>query len=356
MKIVLRKIVLLGVSLVIGSSLFAATQDEELEKAIKQESQPKAVLTQFERDYVLLKKGQKEFENALSFSYSSAKQIYLESFAILDPVFLALGQFGIENIKRHTFSDTFSIRYGISDNVQAEIGVPLLYRYDRYSKVGTGEGEGDSHSESGGVGDVSISLSYQPIRETDTNPALIANLSFKFKNGKSPFNIDQYSDDLPLGSGYYAIKAGFNLVKTIDPVVVFGGISYSYNIKEDVDQIFEIKDENGTVTGYKGLSKVDPGDTISFNIGLGYAVSYNFSLGFQFIDDYTLSTKAWIFDGTSGPEQKITVSNSTLNSAQFKLTAGWAITDKRSINFGLGMGLTSDSPDYVFEVRYPIRF
>ncbi|WP_200762611.1 transporter [Nitrosophilus alvini] len=351
MKKYLKKIVLFSTIIAFGTSLSAATQNEDLEKAIKKESQPKAVLTQFERDYVLLKKGQKEFENAFSFSYSSAKQIYLESFAILDPVFLTLGQFGIENIKRHTFSDTISFRYGLRDNIQAEIGVPILYRYDRYSKVGTGEGEGDSHSEAGGIGDVSVSLSYQPIRETDTTPAMITNLSFKFKNGKSPFDIDQYSDDLPLGSGYYSVKAGINLVKTIDPVVVFGGISYSYNIEEDVNYV--VLDENGSIVS--GLSKIDPGDTISINIGLGYAVSYNFSLGFQFVDDYTLSTEVWKYDGSS-TAQKVTVANSTLNSAQFKLTAGWAISDKKSINFGLGMGLTSDSPDYVFEVRFPIRF
>jgi hypothetical protein len=41
---------------------------------------------------------------------------------------------------------------------------------------------------------------------------------------------------------------------------------------------------------------------------------------------------------------------------EFGITAGWALSENSSLNFNLGMGLTSDAPDFVFEVRYPIRF
>jgi len=96
---------------VITGVLCAATGESgDLQKALSKEAQPKEVLSHFERDYVLLKKGNFEFENNFSWTYNSANQIFLESFAILDPVFLTVGAFGVENIRRHIFSDTMTLR------------------------------------------------------------------------------------------------------------------------------------------------------------------------------------------------------------------------------------------------------
>ena len=336
---------------------------KQLEKALSQESQPKEVLSQFQRDYILLKKGQKEFENNFAWTYNSANQIFLNSFAILDPVFLTLGQFGVEHIRRHIFTDTLTLRYGILDNLQAQVSVPIIFRHDRYSKIGTTDGQGDnveSTMDKFGLGDISIGISYQPVRETDTRPAIVTSLSYKFNNAKSPFDIDVDENgqmkDLPLGSGYQSIKLGVNFAKTIDPVVVFGGISYAYNMEETVNNKYYIKDKDTNETKLYGLKKVAPGDTISIVLGFSYAVSYNFSLGFQFQDDLTFSTDVWKFQGSENNITKEQVPNTNLNSGIFKLTAGWAISDKSSLNFSLGMGLTSDAPDFVFEVRYPIRF
>jgi len=254
---------------------------------------------------------------------------------------------------------------GITDNFQFEVGVPLIYRHERYSIIaGKGQSEPDETQDQAGIGDVSVSFSYQPIKEGANTPAVLLSLGYKFKNAKSPFDIevDQNGNpkDLPLGSGYQSIKLGVNFVKSIDPVVVYGGISYAYNKKENVDQTYEIYNKETNETDKVGLMDVDPGDTVSINVGLGYAISYNFSIGFQFIDDYTFSTDVWYYDynddGTKTELMKKEAPNSTVNSAQFKFTAGWALSDKSSLNFGLGIGLTSDSPDFVFEVRYPIRF
>lgn len=86
-----------------------AVEREDAKKAISKESQPSEVLVQFERDYVLLKQKQFEIENTFSYVYYSSNQIYLNSFAILDPVFLTLGKFGIETNRRHIFVDNISL-------------------------------------------------------------------------------------------------------------------------------------------------------------------------------------------------------------------------------------------------------
>lgn len=216
-----------------------------------------------------------------------------------------------------------------------------MYRNERASKTGTNE---EITRDKFGLGDISFTLSYQPIRESGKMPAIITSLSYKTTTGKSPFKLSDPKKDLPTGSGYNSIKFGINVLKTIDPVVVFGGIAYSFN--NDVSVNRQICGDSGC--GY--LEKVYPGDTISLNLGMAYALSYNFSMNFQYLQDYTFTTKVKV----NG--DKHSVGNSTLNSASFKIGTGWAISDRASINIALSIGLTSDSPDYILEIRIPYRF
>ena len=303
-------------------------------------------LTQFDRGYILLKGGQFEIENSLSYIYYSANQIYLSSFAILDPIFLTLGEFGIENARRHIFQYNLALRYGIADFLQAEVNIPFIFRHERYSVVGTNAGE--RTADDYGFGDVSIGLSIQPIKERKSRPAVILSLAFKTKTGKSPFDVDDPKKDLPTGSGYYAVKGGINLLKSIDPVVVFGGLAYSYNMPEDVGRVYTLNTGGGTTSAK--LDKFYPGDTLSFNIGFAYALSYNFSMNFQFAQDYTFTSKSKV-NGV-----KSDVNNSTMNSATLKIGTGWALSKRSSLNVSLTMGLTNDAPDYVIEFRLPVRF
>ncbi|WP_457644381.1 transporter [Persephonella sp.] len=340
--------ILLTSSIFLLSNAVASDQDiERAKKALQKEAQPEEVLIQFERDYVLLQKNKLEVESSFSYVYYSANQIYLSSFAILDPVFLTLGEFGIKNARRHIFQYNISLRYGILRNLQFELSIPFVYRNERTSVIGTSTtGEKENISEERGFGDLSLSFSYQPIRETGTRPALITFLAFKTKTGKSPFDLDDPEKDLPTGSGYYAIRGGINLTKTIDPVVVFGGISYSYNMEEDVKKFYK----SPTTGEVSRLDKINPGDTLSLSFGFAYALSYNFSLNFQYAQDYTFSTESTV-NGI-----KSTVPNSTLNSAILRIGTGWAISDRSSFNCSLSIGLTNDAPNYIIEFRYPYRF
>jgi len=127
-------------------------------------------------------------------------------------------------------------------------------------------------------------------------------------------------------------------------VVVFSGIAYSYNITTSVNKQF--CDDQGCAF----LQKVYPGNTLSLNLGFAYALSYNFSMNFQFSQDYTFPTKVMV-NGS-----KNSVINSTLNSASLKIGTGWALSPKSSFNMGVSIGLTTDAPDYVMEIRIPYRF
>lgn len=292
------------------------------------------------KQYILLKGGKFEIENSVAYSYYSANQIYLQSFAILDPVFLTLGQFGIETARRHIFTYTLSGRFGITDNFQVDVNAPFLFRHDRISIIGARAGEDPERTlDKAGIGDISAGISWQPIAEGPGYPAVILNASYKSKTGKSPFEIDP-KEALPTGTGFESVKVGFNLIKSIDPVVVFGGAAYAFNLKETgINKILTAPD--GT-TGL--LESVDPGDTMSFHMGLAYALTYKFSINFQYLQDYTFNSKA---NDRRAP-------NTTLNSAMFRFGAGWSLSPKTSLNVSVSTGLTEDAPDYIIEFRLPI--
>ncbi len=298
-----------------------------------------AALTAASKQYVLLKQGQWEVENDVSYAYYSTNQIYLQSFAILDPVFLTLGEFGVQSAKRSIFTYNLAGRYGITNNLQAEVDVPFVYRHDLLTVVGASAPEQTLNR--GDLGDVSAMVSYQPLSETDKWPGVVVSLAYKSTTGKTPFS-GNATTNLPTGTGYQSVKGCVNVIKSIDPVVVFGAFGYAYNLP--------VGGINQTVTAADGttglLRSVNPGDTMTLNLGLAYALSYKFSMNFQFQEDYTFSSK------TNGKM----AANTTLNSALFKVGTGWSITPRTSLNVNLATGLTSDSPDFVLEVRVPILF
>ncbi len=300
-----------------------------------------AALAAASKQYILLRKGQFEIENAITYSHYSANQIYLQSFAILDPVFLTLGQFGIQSSKRDIFIYNLASRYGIRENLQLDINLPYVYRHDLVttSQGSAGSGQPDSTLDRNSMGDISAGLSYQPFSETDSRPGMIFTAAYKSSTGKSPFKIDP-TTDVPTGTGYQSIKGGVNLIKSVDPIVVFGGFAYAYNMP--------LGGLNQTVTSLTGttgtLRSVRPGDTVTMNIGLAYALSYKFALNFQFQQDYTFNSVA---NGRRVP-------NTVLNSALLKIGAGWSLTPKMALNVSIASGLTTDSPDFILDIRIPL--
>ncbi len=315
--------------------------EERAREAIGRQSQPEEVLTMFERDYILLKRCRFEMEEIFSYVFYSANSIYLESFAILDPVFLTLGEFGIERARRSIFTNILNFRYGLRDYLQFDMIVPYIYRHDRMVVVETAN---ERSIQTAGIGDITFNLTYQPIREGSAKPAVLTSVGFKTKTGVSPFTIDPI-EELPTGSGYYSVKFGITMIKSVDPAVIFANISYAYNIMEaGLDTAVVTEQEV-----YK-FQAVDPGDTISASLGISYAITYNFSISFQLLQDYTMDTYIWV-----NGEKRRSINSST-NLGMFKFNAGWAFSRRTGLNLGVAIGLTEDSPDYSLEIRVPIRF
>lgn len=237
----------------------------------------------------------------------------------------------VEQNANHNLTSSIFTEYAVLDNLTLNLNVPFSYKWNR---TGT-----DVAKEVTDLGDVSMGFQYQPLRSGGALPTTILFGSFTFDMGRSPYEIN-IDEDLATGNGYYSASAGLSMSKTIDPIIAFGNVSYNYTFKaEDLSQ-----PRNGLT-----LIEVDPGDSISGTLGMGFALSYNVSMNFSYQYTYRFSsTYTWeeIADTHSGSQTQ----------SMLYIGTGWRFTPKTSLNMKVGIGLTDEDPDFVVSFRLPFEF
>jgi opacity protein-like surface antigen len=162
-------------------------------------------------------------------------------------------------------------------------------------------------------------------------------LGYTAPSGRSPFKID-IQRELSTGSGAHSFNLGLSFSKVLDPVIAFGGIGVVHSL--DVNGL------NQARYGYT-LESVEPGHSLGYSLGMGFALSYTTSITFRFQathqarSKYTINKRTFESDGSS--------------SASFVLGTGWRINPKTSINVSLGYGLVG-LEDYNLFVSIPFDF
>jgi|GEM_PF-1319150 len=268
---------------------------------------------------MLLPKGQFQIEPGITMAHFSSNKINIQGFSIL-PV-LVIGDISVQSVKRDMFIPSLTFRYSPIYNLQTEVNIPYRYEFNRLpDNVG-----GEDSKEAGGLGDIQVTLSRQIAYESGAMPDLLASLTVKSITGEP-----QYKREIGLGTGHWGIRGALIAAKSSDPAVVFGNINYTLNLAKE----------------YADYGKIKPGDSIGYALGAAIALSYQTAINFQFEQNLTFKMEK---DGTS-------VNGSFLNAASLKTGFTWSISDKCSIDFSVGMGLTSDAPDYTVELRVPVRF
>jgi hypothetical protein len=278
----------------------------------------KEILSAAGREYVLLKK------NTLGVEYNFSYAYY--SYDVLREVT------SIEHHSNHNLTNALYLEYALFNNLTFNTNLPFVYKYDR---SGTSEAK-----DVNDLGDVSAGVQWQPFKSSGTLPSFIFQGTFTLPSGRSPYKINP-DTELDTGLGYYSAGAGVTLSHTIDPIVAFGSLSYNYN--------FDVGSLDQNYSGGRVLTAVDPGDTITLGLGIGYALSYKVSLNISYQYAYHFATKYhW---GNAG-----TTNSAAYASSIFSVGTGWRISPKRSIYLKVGIGLTNDDPDFLFSIRVPFQF
>ena len=271
---------------------------------------------------MLLPKGKLQVEPSFTFAHFSSNRINIEGFAIV-PI-LVIGEVSTESVKRDILIQTMSFKYGLPNNMQADISIPHRYEYDRVTNNNLGSTSESMRNEAG-FGDVVLALSRQVAYDNGMIPDTVASLSVKPPTGKSSYN-----RDIGLGTGHWAVKGNMIFAKSNDPAVVFGSIGYTYNFQDTIND----------------FGKVKPGDTIGYSVGAAIALSYQTAINFQLVHDVTFKMR----------KDDASVSGSFMNSASLKNGFTWSISERSSVDFSVSKGLTTDAPDYSIEIRFPHYF
>lgn len=278
----------------------------------------KEILEAAGREYTLAKKGTLAFEYSLAYSYFSSDVIQQS--------------LTVEHISDHSLTNSVFVQYAMRDNMTFSTTIPFVYQFD---KVGTTEAR-----EVTDLGDVSFGLGWQPLKSGGKFPTAIVNGGLTVPLGRSPYEI-VVDKDLSTGSGFYSARLGVSLSRSVDPIMTFGSLSYTYKL--------DVKDIAQRRSGGRILEGVTPGNSIGFGIGIGYALSYKVSLNMSYSYNYTFET-TYYWKG-----QESTTSGTGVSST-LSVGTGWRLTPTRSINFGVGIGLTDNASDFSFSLRIPFEF
>lgn len=300
--------------------------------------------------------GKFSFETGVTYTHYDTRALVLNGFLALDSIFL--GSINLDRIKADNWTLDMTGRYNVAQRWQFDINVPVVYRESTYSSGGAG-GAGPSTSDETvtrdpEIGDINVGVAYKFLDESETWPDAVATLRIKAPTGKDPYGIklrevpgnDNLSvpESLPTGNGVWSITPGISLVKTFDPAVLFGSLSYTYNMEDSFSDISP--QANSKVPG-----DVKLGDSWQIGGGIAFALNEKMSMSFSVSDQFARKSK---IKPDGGDWQSI--SNSDYNAANFNIGMTFAATDNLTIVPNLAIGLTDDAPDFSFSLKFPYYF
>jgi hypothetical protein len=212
---------------------------------------------------------------------------------------------------RHEADVALSLRAGLPWDSQIQMRIPYVH-------VSTSAG-----SETA-LGDVDLSLSKQVKREGSLLPSLVGSLGWHSPTGK-----DAQDGGVPTGGGFDVVQVGLTGLKRHDPLVYYGGLTYSSPLSRSID---------GT--------DVDPGDALGVRLGGILAArpdtSVNLGLNLAFV-------RAARLNGQRVPE-----SDTVLGTLQVGF--GTILTRRAMLNLSADLRVTGEVPDFRLSVALPIRF
>ena len=268
-----------------------------------------------------------------------------------------VGVFDINESRQDVLTDSFGLRYGLTDRLEIGARLPFIYRSDTSivaPVAGTTPDDMaatiDNSVTGSGVGDLEVTARYQLIDGGPNRPFVIANLQGVFPTGTDPFAIrrDELGRALraATGAGFYGISPSFTAILPSDPVVLFGTLGYTFNLAKDVD----------TVIPPVRITYVDPGDAVSASAGIGISFNQRTTLNLGYAHSWAFGTQTTteLLEPTAqqpGPRDAL---SRDLQIGRLLFGVTYRATERASINWSVEVGATEDATDLRTTLRMPI--
>ena len=175
-----------------------------------------------------------------------------------------------------------------------------------------------------GIGDASFSIAKQLRYEDGRWPAILASVTWLANTGK-----DGFDGSVPTGGGFNVLQGALTATKRADPLVYFGGISYSAPQSREISGI---QVEPGDAVGLRGGAVLAATPHTSVNAGL--------NLGF-------------VGASRVGGER---VSDSDTVLGTFELGFGAVLGRRVMLNFSGQFRVSGPVPNFRLVLAVPIRF
>ena len=341
-----------------ASGTGAVAQGSSYGAALKDDSAPaQSVVNLYDEASGFFGGGKFSLETGITYSRYDTRQLILNGFLALDSIFL--GNLNLDRIKADNWTLDLTGRYNLDNRWQFDVNVPVIYRESTYQSGGANGGDAQATSEQTvtrdpTIGDVNFGVAYKFLDESVNTPDAVFSVRVKAPTGKDPFGIKLVKasentnlfvpEDLPTGNGVWSISPSISLVKTFDPAVLFGSLSYTHNHEESFDDI-------SSTQNLKQPGKVKLGDSFQIGAGVAFALNEKMSMSFSVSD---LIQKKSKLKQDGGDWQTVTTSDA--NAGYFNIGMTVAATDNLTIVPNLSIGLTDDAPDFTFSLKFPYYF
>ncbi|EOV6192584.1 hypothetical protein ACN94T_003661 [Acinetobacter baumannii] len=299
----------------------AASALQKKEGDASQETNLQEVFTSNERQYSLIKKGVISSYYDLDYTYYRDTRIDLA----LDSSSTRLNRLRVEEDANHTLTNSFTVQYGVLDNLTLSATLPFVAKSEIIRDTTTA-----------GLGDISFGARWEPFPLKQGRLPLVLFGSLSTKTGDSPYEIGL--DELSTGKGYYSVGVGASTRKYIDPVVLFASASANYGFKESgLNQ----------ARGSRTLTSFDPGISGGFSFGFAYSFNYDVSLTMSYQQSFNMDAEFQFENGESykSPDQ---------SSAMLSFALGVRVSPETIVNGTVGIGLTEDAPDISLGLSFPL--
>ncbi|MFC3552334.1 hypothetical protein ACFOLC_15115 [Lysobacter cavernae] len=315
-------------------------EDDEARRA-----QDKALVV---REHAPLFERKFTFDAGFSYSYYDRRQLALSGFLALDAIFL--GTINLDQAKATTYTIDLTGRFGVTDRLSLEASVPYVYRDSRFVSGGAGGAASqisEANLSSNGIGDASIAAYYQFVKETARWPDIVGSVRVRGPSGRDPFGLKliQANDDntnlilpedLPTGTGLWSATANVSVLRSYDPVILFGNLGYTYSKPEDFDDI-------SPVLNQVSPAEVALGHTLQLSGGLAIALNDRSAVSFSVSSALQAATHTRAPGG-----EELRVPGSSSNSTAFNIGGTYTLPSGWIFNGQLAAGLTPDAPNFVF--------
>lgn len=286
---------------------------------------------------VLTPKGTLIVEPYLQYAHLSSNRVTLTGFTIVPA--LTIGLINVQGVSRDIYTAALVGRYGLTNRLEIEVRVPYLYREDSFSQrplATPSTADTVSTTNGFGLGDIETTGRYQINKGGPDEPYFVAFTRFKSTTGKGPFEVPTdpitgFQTELPTGSGFYILQPGFTALFPSDPVVLFGSISYIWNMSRNIGG---------------QIGRIDPGSGANANLGLGISLNEKLSLIVGY--DHTVFERP-----TSASNLLLTTTPQVTQIGVLLLGGAYRLNDRSFVNFVVGVGATREAPDLQVTIRIP---